>query len=158
MNSQPNWGSLDSSDYFKAGEPPYKAQLVIMFTLNILHLITRKGFFRKRYLRFFLIGPHTFLSSTYETSTILWQYLNMHEMSLHTEFQLPFMFGTWDITHQISKSRHDLDLDRTLPNVKLVRAIFICYHVLKFQAQGQIWGGHHAKAPLIFTCRNVLEP
>ena len=30
--------------------------------------------------------------------------------------------GKW---RKISKSRHDLDLDRTMPNVELIRAIFI---------------------------------
>ena len=32
----------------------------------------------------------------------------------------------------MSKSRHDLDLDQTMPNVELVRAIFIYYNI-KFQ-------------------------
>ena len=35
--------------------------------------------------------------------------------------------GKW---RTISKSRHDLDLDRTMPNIELVRAIFIYYNVL----------------------------
>ena len=34
---------------------------------------------------------------------------------------------------KISKSRHDLDLDRIMPNVELVRAIFIYYNMFKFQ-------------------------
>ena len=33
----------------------------------------------------------------------------------------------------MSKSRHDLDLDRTMPNVELVRAIFKYYNMFKFQ-------------------------
>ena len=39
--------------------------------------------------------------------------------------------GKW---RKISKFRCDLDLDRTMPNVKPVRAIFMNYHVIKFQA------------------------
>ena len=35
--------------------------------------------------------------------------------------------GKW---RKISKSRHDLDLDWTMPNVELVRAIFIYYNML----------------------------
>ena len=38
--------------------------------------------------------------------------------------------GKW---RKISMSRSDLDLDRTMPNVKLVRAIFIYYNMFKFQ-------------------------
>ena len=34
---------------------------------------------------------------------------------------------------KISKSCCDLDLDRTMPNVELVRAIFICYKIFEFQ-------------------------
>ena len=34
----------------------------------------------------------------------------------------------------MSKSRCDLDLDRTMPNIELVRAIFIYYNVLKFKS------------------------
>ena len=35
--------------------------------------------------------------------------------------------GKW---RKISKLRRDLDLDRTMPNVELVRAIFILYPIL----------------------------
>ena len=42
----------------------------------------------------------------------------------------------WALTvckcRKISKSRRDLDLDRTMPNVELVRAIFIYYSMFKF--------------------------
>ena len=38
--------------------------------------------------------------------------------------------GKWS---KISKSRHDLDLDQTMPNVELVRAIFKYYNMFKFQ-------------------------
>ena len=38
--------------------------------------------------------------------------------------------GKW---RKISKSCHDLDLDRTMPNVELVRAIFIYYNMFTFQ-------------------------
>ena len=34
---------------------------------------------------------------------------------------------------KISKSCCDLDLDRTMPYVELVRAIFICYNIFEFQ-------------------------
>ena len=61
----------------------------------------------------------------------------------HTLSQLPNMCQSLDIGlesslycgkwRQISKLRHDLDLDQTMPNVKLVRAIFIYYNMLKFQ-------------------------
>ena len=43
--------------------------------------------------------------------------------------------GKW---RKISKSRHDLDLDRTMPNVELVRAIIKCYNMFKFQVDGTI--------------------
>ena len=36
--------------------------------------------------------------------------------------------GKW---RKISKLRHDLDLDRTMPNVELVRAIFIYYNTIR---------------------------
>ena len=36
---------------------------------------------------------------------------------------------------KISKSRHDLDLDRTMPNVELIRAIFIYYNMFKFEVE-----------------------
>ena len=32
-----------------------------------------------------------------------------------------------------SKSRRDLDLVQTMPNVELFQAIFICYNMFKFQ-------------------------
>ena len=58
----------------------------------------------------------------------------------HTKSQLPNMCqnmgldslycGNWG---KISKSHHDLDLDRTMPNIELVRAIFIHYNMFKFQ-------------------------
>ena len=38
--------------------------------------------------------------------------------------------GKW---RKIPKSRHDLDLDQTMPNVELVRAIFKYYNMFKFQ-------------------------
>ena len=38
--------------------------------------------------------------------------------------------GKW---RKISKSRRDLDLDWTMPNVELVQAIFIYYNMFKFQ-------------------------
>ena len=38
--------------------------------------------------------------------------------------------GKW---RKISKSRSDLDLNRTMPNVELLRAIFIYYNMFKFQ-------------------------
>ena len=38
--------------------------------------------------------------------------------------------GKW---RKISKSRRDLDLDRTMPNVELVRAILVYYNMFKFQ-------------------------
>ena len=31
------------------------------------------------------------------------------------------------------QSQADLDLNRTMPNVELIRAIFICYYMFKFQ-------------------------
>ena len=40
--------------------------------------------------------------------------------------------GKW---RKISKSRRDLDLDRTMPNVELVRAIFIYYNILQTDRQ-----------------------
>ena len=43
--------------------------------------------------------------------------------------------GKW---RKISKSRRDLDLDRTMPNVELVRAIFIYYNMFKFQVNWTI--------------------
>ena len=43
--------------------------------------------------------------------------------------------GKW---RKISKSRRDLDLDRTMPNVELVRAIFIYYSKLKFHVNWTI--------------------
>ena len=54
---------------------------------------TRKGFWTKN----FRIGLYTFPSSKYRTCPLLWQYLNMCQVSLHAIFQLPIMFGTWDI-------------------------------------------------------------
>ena len=39
---------------------------------------------------------------------------------------------------KISKSCHDLDLGPTMPNIKLVRVIFIYYNVFKFHAPGSI--------------------
>ena len=36
------------------------------------------------------------------------------------------------------KSFCDLDLDRTMPNVELVRAVFICYNIFKFQVPRSI--------------------
>ena len=39
--------------------------------------------------------------------------------------------GKW---RKISKSRRDLDLDRTMPNVELVRAVFMYYSMFKFHA------------------------
>ena len=38
--------------------------------------------------------------------------------------------GKW---RKISRSQHDLDLDRTMPNVELIQAIFIYYNMFKFQ-------------------------
>ena len=38
--------------------------------------------------------------------------------------------GKW---RKVSKSRRDLDLDWTMPNVELVRAIFIYYNMFKFK-------------------------
>ena len=38
---------------------------------------------------------------------------------------------------KISKSRRDLDLDRTMPNVELVQAIFIYYNMFKETHQEQ---------------------
>ena len=38
--------------------------------------------------------------------------------------------GKW---RKISKSHRDLDLDQTMPNVELVRAIFIYYSMFKFK-------------------------
>ena len=38
--------------------------------------------------------------------------------------------GKW---RKISKLRRDLDLDRTMPNVELVGAIFIYFSMFKFQ-------------------------
>ena len=55
-------------------------------------------------------------------------------MNRHTYSHLPNMCQSWDIGldslncgkwRKISKSRRDLDLDRTMPNVELIRAIFI---------------------------------
>ena len=43
--------------------------------------------------------------------------------------------GKW---RKISKSRHDLDLDRTMPNVELIRAIFKYYNMIKFQGDWTI--------------------
>ena len=43
--------------------------------------------------------------------------------------------GKW---RKISKSRRDLDLDRTMPNVELVRAIFIYYSMFKFHVNWTI--------------------
>ena len=43
--------------------------------------------------------------------------------------------GKW---RKISKSRHDLDLDRTMPNVELVQAIFIYYNMFKFEVDWTI--------------------
>ena len=60
----------------------------------------------------------------------------------HTYSQLPNLFQSLDIGldslycgkwRKISKSRRDLDLDRTMPNVELVRAIFIYYNMFKFE-------------------------
>ena len=34
---------------------------------------------------------------------------------------------------KFSKSRCDLDLDQTMPNAEIVRALFIHYNMLKFQ-------------------------
>ena len=48
----------------------------------------------------------------------------------------------WDLTVcivvKILKSRHDLDLGPTMPNVELVRVIFIYYKVFKFHVPGSI--------------------
>ena len=43
----------------------------------------------------------------------------------------------WDLAvcgkmRKNSKSRHDLDLDLTMPNIELVRVIYIYYKVFKF--------------------------
>ena len=38
--------------------------------------------------------------------------------------------GKW---RKVSKSRRDLDLDQTMPNIELVRAIFIYHSMFKFQ-------------------------
>ena len=43
--------------------------------------------------------------------------------------------GKW---RKISKSRRDFDLDRTMPSVKLVWAIFINYNMFKFQVDWTI--------------------
>ena len=56
----------------------------------------------------------------------------------HIKSQLANMCQSYDIVldrlycgkwRKISKSRCDLDLDRTMPNVELFRASFIYYHV-----------------------------
>ena len=51
---------------------------------------------------------------------------------------------------KISKSRRDLDLDRTMPNVKLIRAIFINYNMCKFQVNQTIIYVH--TCPLNLVC------
>ena len=58
----------------------------------------------------------------------------------HTKSQLPNMRQSLDIglySLYCGKwrkiSRRDLHLDRTMPNVELVRAIFIYYNMFKFQ-------------------------
>ena len=43
--------------------------------------------------------------------------------------------GKW---RKISKSRRDLDLGPTMPNIELVRVIFIYYNVFKFQVPRSI--------------------
>ena len=43
--------------------------------------------------------------------------------------------GKWK---KISKSHCDLDLDQTMPNVELIRAIFIYYNMFKFQVDWTI--------------------
>ena len=43
--------------------------------------------------------------------------------------------GKW---RKISKSRRDLDLDRAMPNVELVQAIFIYYSMFNFQVDWTI--------------------
>ena len=59
----------------------------------------------------------------------------------HTESQLPNLCQSSDMGldslycgkwRKISKSRCDLDLDRTMPNVELVLAIFKYYNMFKF--------------------------
>ena len=57
------------------------------------------------------------------------------------------MCQSWDIGldsfrvngEKNSKSHRDLDLDRTMPNVELVRAIFIYYNIFKFQVDWTIF-------------------
>ena len=50
----------------------------------------------------------------------------------------------WDLTicivvnGGVSKSRHDLDLGPTMPNIKIVRAIFIFHNVIKFHVPRSI--------------------
>ena len=44
--------------------------------------------------------------------------------------------GKW---RKISKSRRDLDLDQTMPNVEHVRAIFIYYKLFKFKWIDQLF-------------------
>ena len=59
----------------------------------------------------------------------------------HTKSQLPNLCQSRDMGldslycgkwRKISKSHRDLDLDRTMPNVELVQAIFIYYSMFKF--------------------------
>ena len=39
---------------------------------------------------------------------------------------------------KISKSRHNLDLSVTMPNIEIVRVIFIYYNIFKFHASRSI--------------------
>ena len=49
--------------------------------------------------------------------------------------------GKW---RKISKSCRDLELDQTVPNVELIRNIFICYNLFEFQVPRLIFLSYRA--------------
>ena len=61
---------------------------------------------------------------------------------LNTNFLACIKVELWDQTvcklRKILKSCHDLDLGQAMPNIKLVRVIFIYYNVFKFHAPRSI--------------------
>ena len=79
--------------------------------------------------------------------TILINLVYYYLMNRHTYSHLPNMCQSWDIGldslycgkwRKNSKSGRDLDLDQAMPNVELVRAIFIHYSMFNFQVDWTI--------------------
>ena len=60
----------------------------------------------------------------------LYSYMSSQQTLSHQLHLDGLYCGKWG---KILKSRSDLDLDQIMPNVELIRALFICYNMFKFQ-------------------------